>query len=384
MRRLLLVIPWLVATAPVVADGKFYVSIDPALPDADEPFQRAAIWYQDGKELLVVQPQFRGTADEFGWIVPVPSVPAVGVVDENDADALFWDLAAAATPRRSIWDRWAGPLLAVMAWLALTLALLMRRRSWRDRLIVILGSFLSLFVVLGFLIPFTTVMHRASSGDTGGVDVLSSERLGLYDTQVIRADAVDEVLARLRERGFAFDDSDRDAFASYIAQGWCFVCSRIAAKSAASDAENDLESSYEEGELLPPLALLFESSACVYPYALTATSGDAVEVHVWVLRPDEVRSKELERRHAGESSVGDDWLSHLLALESRTDDELDDETEPMVTWGSVLPDAPQPDPALFAAASYLHRFRGLLGPQDASGDLIFAPPPDDASSRRRD
>ena len=72
----LLVLTIALATAvPALADGKFY-GPEPVPPKI--PHQRALLLFEGGRETLFLQSRYRTTgslSDEFGWVVPLPSVP---------------------------------------------------------------------------------------------------------------------------------------------------------------------------------------------------------------------------------------------------------------------------------------------------------------------
>ena len=52
--------------------------------DLKEPTQRAVIYYKDGTEVLLLQVKYEGQAQDFGWIVPLPSKPKVTAIEPND------------------------------------------------------------------------------------------------------------------------------------------------------------------------------------------------------------------------------------------------------------------------------------------------------------
>lgn len=54
----------------------------------NEPEQKAAIFFSNGVEQLIISPSYEGSAERFAWVVPVPAKPQVEVADA----ALFHDL----------------------------------------------------------------------------------------------------------------------------------------------------------------------------------------------------------------------------------------------------------------------------------------------------
>ncbi len=45
--------------------------------DINEPTQKAIIFYDAGREDLLLQVKYEGPLEEFGWLIPVPSLPTV-------------------------------------------------------------------------------------------------------------------------------------------------------------------------------------------------------------------------------------------------------------------------------------------------------------------
>jgi len=71
----------LILTTPVKssADGCFVAPkfVWDKHKDINEPTQKAIIVYDAGQEDLILQVKYEGPTDEFGWLIPVPNLPAV-------------------------------------------------------------------------------------------------------------------------------------------------------------------------------------------------------------------------------------------------------------------------------------------------------------------
>ena len=65
-----LVSPW------ARADGCFVFKWNKAI-DINEPTQKAIIVHDAGREDLLLQVKYEGPLEEFGWLIPVPSLPKV-------------------------------------------------------------------------------------------------------------------------------------------------------------------------------------------------------------------------------------------------------------------------------------------------------------------
>ena len=108
------------------------------------------------------------------------------------------------------------------------------------------------------------------------VEILNEQKVGIYDTKVIKVTDSKELIDWLNQHGYRFGLEDETTFKSYIAKRWCFVVARI---NAAEPAKGEFHSA--EG-LVNPLVFLFESKETVYPLALTGTAGKETEVLLYV------------------------------------------------------------------------------------------------------
>ena len=79
-------------------DGKFYVEKVPV----GVPYQRAILMFEDGKETLLLQSQYKTVkaedADSIAWVVPVPSVPELATIDADEATFRFYMLGLRSRP----------------------------------------------------------------------------------------------------------------------------------------------------------------------------------------------------------------------------------------------------------------------------------------------
>src|SRR6266571_2354267 len=59
-----------------LADGCFVFRWNKAV-DINEPTQKAIIVFDQGREDILLQVKYEGPLEDFGWLVPVPSLPTV-------------------------------------------------------------------------------------------------------------------------------------------------------------------------------------------------------------------------------------------------------------------------------------------------------------------
>ena len=65
--------------------------------------------FRDGWEDLVISVRYEGAPGEFGWIVPVPSVPDLFAEDQELFELLRRATEPRERPHRKVWDhRWLG------------------------------------------------------------------------------------------------------------------------------------------------------------------------------------------------------------------------------------------------------------------------------------
>src|SRR5437773_241886 len=64
------------AVFPAFGDGCFVFRWDKKA-DINEPTQKAIILYDVGREDLLLQVRYEGALEDFGWLIPVPSLPKV-------------------------------------------------------------------------------------------------------------------------------------------------------------------------------------------------------------------------------------------------------------------------------------------------------------------
>lgn len=168
--------------------------------------------------------------------------------------------------------------------------------------------------------------------------MLKEERVGPYETKVVRASSTADMIGWLRESGFAFDDRDRVVIDEYILRGWVFVTAKL-----------DQGAKGARGRMVPPLLLQFASRDVTYPLALTGTGGHVTEVLLYVFA--------LTRMDAG--------------------DRL-----PLHFSGKWEGDPPLSGSLKWTAPVYVTKFRGQLAPDQMRSDLVLKPAPGNVSYRR--
>lgn len=362
-RVLLLIVVGLAAEAR--GDGKFFYreTVPPGIP-----YQRAFLLFHEGRETLILQSKYdlgpSSAPDSLGWVVPVPTVPDVASADADMVAACF-KLASLQT-QPHVWRISSlVPLLFCLSFVggfAFMVVCAMRypwarrhessRATWsrqarRSALVTLVSFFL-----MGLFMP-TLSLSRGSAG----IDVVKAEKAGIYDVKVIRGDGAGPVLEWLKENGFAFGESDRQAFQGYVDRGWCFVTAKVAPAPGT-----DKDKIAFEG-MAAPLILEFSSDRPIYPLALTATAGTETEILIYTFSDSKLACDDrlqLRRARWGDA----EGSLRYLALQAQEEN-----------W-PVLRNLPE-------QKMMLCKFKGRLTPAQMSRDLEFTPAPDNEPYQER-
>lgn len=264
------------------------------------PYQRAILMFEDGKETLLLQSQYKTVeaedADSIAWVVPVPSVPELATIDADEAKLAFLLLGLGSRPT-------VLPIVEIAVFIVLLSLVIFlikklfnryyvkRTMSKTTRLAVSglrIGIMLIvLFILAMFLLP--------SLNATKGVDVLKAETVGIYDIKVIRGDDATTVTEWLKDNGFGFGEKDSVVFEQYVKKDWCFVTAKINKESNLDSRE-----AISEG-LAAPLILRFDSKEAIYPMALTGTTESNTEVLLYVFSDHKMEcGDKLKLKYSGE------------------------------------------------------------------------------------
>jgi len=166
---------WLAALcAPALADGAFVVP-NPEHTDIREPEQKAAIYWHDGTEDLILNASYQGAPADFAWIVPVPAKPEVEAFD----GAIFHELARLTTPPPEPWRPMMG-------------------------------------------------RKRAAAASAPAVEVVERKEVGPYDVAVLTATDAGALSQWLKANGYRFPAEHAPVLEGYTGGTWHFVAMRVA------------------------------------------------------------------------------------------------------------------------------------------------------------
>lgn len=354
---------WLVVLAvfihsalPLLADGKMYAE----KVNTEIPYQRALILFDEEKEMLVLQSQYQIPGEPghhtLGWVVPVPAVPEIASMDASKADWLFGRCSELSASETTYWRTYLlfglfilaaglGVVTIPAAILSFLIPGFARHRAKLGRLAMV-STIGICFVIL--VAPF---MVRQAKG-IGGVEVIKSGKVGIFDTKVVRSDSPKELIAWLNENSFRFDDNDEKTVQSYIDRKWCFVTAKVDASVVPSDG------AAVSRKLLAPLILLFPTPNPVYPTALTATGGRSTEILIYLLTKEPFKTDSaLECKFRGAVKQGS-IMSQLTSIDLESPDAIYEFIEN--EWRET---------------NHLSKFKATLTPAQMAKDIEFLPDP---------
>jgi len=254
----------LVPTTPVLADGGFFP--DSMYRDLYESAQKAVILYGNGTgnctgnctgnftEHLILSVSFEGDAQDFAWVIPVPSKPEIAVTDAE----LFWELSDFTV----IESPGGG------------------------------GGFFC---------------GGGAAGPPGnGVDVIEEKVVGPYATAILSATNATALADWLNANGYIFPEEGEEIVSEYIEKQWYFVATKI------NPVDKDTGYALAEGAI-EPIVLSFASNQTVYPLrisSLSAMNTTAPEVLLYVLA-DHVMVPEQYPLYIGYGN----WTENAFTLE---------------------------------------------------------------------
>jgi HEAT repeat protein len=229
----------LLAPVNTKADGMFVAPkfVWDKHKDINEPTQKAILVYDAGREDLILQVKYEGPVDEFGWLIPVPSLPTV----QEGSMKCFYELSKFTQQRLE--PQWGMALLSA------------RSKGGED----------------------------SKGNPEPPVKVIEIKTTGAYKITVLSTRDTGALQRWLAENQFYLPTSQAGVLDSYVQQKWYFVAVRINLghwgwKTPATSGK------LASGEL-NPLQISFASDRCVFPLKISSVNGRPSEIQVYVLSP---------------------------------------------------------------------------------------------------
>lgn len=264
----LLTFGWLTTTA-ARADGCFVFKWNKGI-DINEPTQKAIIVHDAGRQDMLLQVKYEGPVEEFGWLIPVPSLPKV----EKGSMEPFYELSE-----------------------------LTQRRFGPHKGVATLGA------------------SSSRGGREEAVKVIEIKTVGAYEVAVLSAKDSGSLSGWLRAHDYSLPEDKSEIVDDYIRRGWYFVAAKIELNKglgfkavsspapkgadASASARKRIASQLSSGEL-HPLLISFDTPSAVFPLRISAVNGKSSEVSLYVLSAEPLLEKfifgkaceKLNQRHA--------------------------------------------------------------------------------------
>ena len=230
---------------PVLADGCFVFRWNKQA-DINEPTQKAIIVHDAGREDLLLQVKYEGPLQDFGWLIPVPSLPTV----EKGSMKPFYELSQ------------------------------LTQRDW--------GGFHG-----GMPMSVASLGGREET-----VKVIEVKTVGAYEVAVLSARDAGSVARWLKAHDYAVPQETAGIIDEYIRKGCYFIAAKInldkpvalqrasgtISKNTSPSAKQRkaIKKQLSSGEL-HPLLISFSTPKCIFPLKISAVGGKPSEVSLYVL-----------------------------------------------------------------------------------------------------
>lgn len=312
MRRGWLLILLLLLPVSARADG---VVIPPtAFPaSVSIPDQRALLCWSNGVERLAIDTRFVGQGTNFAWVVPLPAKPAI----EEATSGLFPTLEYIFRPalihnvfplysillfcvgvgylllyvRKNTAPQPSDTVISALTALVLlpfsgciacALFFIMPYAVWRVRvgregLLAILLAIFFVMILSALLLP--ALGNAGVTVAAPQVSVLSTERVGGYDTTTVSAKDPGALLGWLKENNYAPPPGTESIVSNYVKRGWVFVATRLHRDSSGKGTASP-----------PPLCFTFSADKAVYPMQLTGVGASKLQVELFVFGPSQAEA----------------------------------------------------------------------------------------------
>ena len=231
---------------------------DPSVPIV-QAGERILFATANGKVTAHIQIQYAGDAKDFGWLLPVPSVPTLKLGTEE----LFTQLIATTQPRYFV---------QVKA----------------------TGNCTNGFGLGGFASPSARGSVDNSESDGSGSPLVIQSSIGPYDYAVLKADNKDAMLKWLADNRYFIPVGTEDVVGPYINPGSFFLALKLQSGKSAGDIQ--------------PVVLEYPSEKPMIPIILTSVAAQPnMGIQVWML--GQGRAIPRNYRHVVINDAQLDWFN---------------------------------------------------------------------------
>lgn len=214
------------------ADGGVF---PPPYYQVAESSQKAVIFYDKGKETLILSITFKGDAKDFAWVIPVPQKPEV----TKGSDEIFTSLQEIIQQHYTIRYDDLAPMMG-------------------------LGS---------------NVKEQ--------VTVIETKKIDYYEIAVLSSTDSKALAKWLSDNGYQYPEESAYILNDYVNNQWYFVAVKISPETQGAD---EVMQGLKEGHAVP-LKLEFNSESIIYPLRISAIQVDSESIKLsdnLVLTPDRI------------------------------------------------------------------------------------------------
>lgn len=228
--------------------------------------QNTYVFFKDGVETIAIRPGFTGSVEQFGMLVPLPSVPSLRKLDER----VFTQLEAAVDPP------------AVTAHIQ------------------------EIYPYAGPPTSRPSVAESSAAVDVSGdamslrrdeVVVVKEEAIGMYEVAVLAAGSSSALERWMNENQFRYPTGMDDVVEEFVASRWMFVAVKAhVAPVGSTDARpgmRNVDPSMPKGAsfdgYVQGMAFRFKADEAVIPMRLSVFNGNDTHNRVYLLTEGGVR-----------------------------------------------------------------------------------------------
>ncbi len=238
-----------------------FVPPDPSVPIV-QAGERILFAQENGVVTAHIQVQYSGPAEEFGWLLPMPSIPEM----ELGSDELFAQLIAQTQPTYRLDKEYRGDCPF---------------DPFRGQ-----GG--------GFGSPSNDSAGESPPGGDGGSPLVLRDSVGPYDFAVLRANDKQPMLDWLDQNGFFVPSGTDDVIDPYIQPDGYFLALKLLKGNDVGD--------------LQPVVLKYQSDLPMIPIILTSVAADPnMGVQVWVLGDSRAIPRNYHHTKINDAAL--DWIN---------------------------------------------------------------------------
>jgi hypothetical protein len=257
------------ALATSVAQADPCGMVPPIYTGPGQPITRVGdqityVFYKDGVESFVIRPGFTGKVDEFGMLVPFPTVPSMRKVPDH----VFAHIQAAIDPPEVVIDLIPKPQAAAFGGRGgggFPANKQADGLAWRDKVVV-----------------------------------LKQEAIGMYEVAVLEAGSAAALKRWMDDHGFKYPEGMDDVCEQYIEMGWCFVAEKtkvgqkkgVDPEAGQREVQHKLPDGSTFDGYVQGMEFRFPSKELIVPMRLgTYNDGDLHNiVYLFTDKPQKIRS----------------------------------------------------------------------------------------------